>query len=182
MVNEIMEDMLDSFGKVMKVLQKDLSRTRTGRANLSILDPVRVEYYGSPMPLSQVASLAIADPRLITVKPWDKGLLHAIEKAIIQVDIGITPSSDGEIIRLPIPPLSGERRQEMVKLVKRHGEDARVAIRNLRRDTNEMLKELEDLPEDDLHRTLKKVQENTDEFIKKVDEAVTAKEKEILEF
>lgn len=182
MVDEIIEDMRSSFERVITAFQRELSRTRTGRANLSILDVIRVEYYGSPSPLNQVATLTVADPRLITIKPWDKNLIPAIEKAIIQQDIGINPASDGEIIRLPIPPLSGERRKEMVKIVGRYGEDAKVAIRNHRREANEMIKELEDLPEDDLHRNLKKIQQHTDEYVKKVDELAAAKEKEILEF
>jgi ribosome recycling factor len=182
MVVEIMNEMVSSFDRIIDSLKKELSRTRTGRANLALLDGVRIDYYGSPTPLNQVATLSIADPRLIIVKPWDKTTLAPIEKAIIQAEIGITPVNDGEVIRLPIPPLTGERRKELVKMIKRYGENAKVSIRNIRRDSNALLDDVKDLPEDDLHRSKKKVQDETDEFIKKVDAMVDVKEKEITEF
>lgn len=180
-VQLVLDDLSENFEKVISNLVKTLARTRTGRANLAMLDGIRVEYYGSPTPLNQVASLTVADPRLITVKPWEKELIAAIEKAIIVGDIGINPASDGQIIRLPIPALSGERRKELVRQIKRLGEDAKVAIRNHRRDANEMLKKLEGLAEDNLHRSLDVVQKDTDRCIKLADEKVAEKEKEILE-
>ena len=180
-VQEILADCEDSMGKAIEAFQRDLGRVRTGRANLSVLDGVKVEYYGSLTPLNQVAALTVADPRLITVKPWDKGLLASIEKAIVMCDVGITPSNDGEIIRLPIPPLTGERRKELVKQVKASGEDSKVRVRNARRDGNDMLKAVDALPEDDLHRAKDSVQDLTNKYVAKLDAMVAKKEKEILE-
>jgi len=185
MVNDIVSDLKSGMDSTMDSLKRDLAKRRTGRANVAILDGIRVEYYGTKSPLNQVASLQVPDPRLITIKPWEKSLVPVIEKAIQQSSIGLTPSSDGELIRIPIPPLSEERRKDLVKDVRRVGEDAKVALRNQRRDANEMLKEAEkgkDISEDEMHRGLTKVQEITDEFVKKVEQEVEAKEKEILEF
>ncbi len=184
MVDDVINEASGRFEKVIESLRRDLSRMRTGRANLAILDGIRVPYYGSPTSLNSVAALNVADARLITVKPWDKTLITAIEKAIIAADIGINPSSDGELIRLPIPALTGERRKELVKIVRKSGEEAKVALRTIRREANELLKAAKDegdLPEDDYNRGLKKIQDKTDEYGKKADEAVTAKEKEITE-
>ncbi|MCA9520078.1 MAG: ribosome recycling factor [Myxococcales bacterium] len=180
-IDLILEVLEDNFSKVLGVLNKSLSRTRTGRANLTMLDGIRVDYYGSPSPLNQVASLTVADPRLITIKPWEKNQISAIEKAIIQSDIGITPNNDGNIIRLPIPALSGERRKDLVKQIKKLGEEAKIAIRNHRRDANEQVKGVDNLPEDLMHKTLDRVQQETDKHIKLVDDSVAKKEKEILE-
>ncbi len=181
MINMVLDELEEHFGKAIEALQRDLGKMRTGRANIALLDGIRVPYYGSPTPLTQVASVNVADPRLITVKPWDKGLLTAIEKAIIAADIGITPSNDGELIRLPIPPLTTERRKALGRMAKKAGEESKIALRSARRDANEVLKKSEDLPEDDLHKGLQKVQDKTDAYVAKVDEIVTAKEKEILE-
>lgn len=180
-VQEILADCEDSMDKVIEAFKRELSRVRTGRANLSILDGVKLEYYGSMTPLNQVAGLTVADPRLITVKPWDKGLLPAIEKAILIGDVGLTPSNDGEIIRLPIPPLTGERRKDLVKQVKKSGEDAKIRIRNARRDANDLLKDVEALPEDELHRSRDSVQALTDKYVASIDSIAANKEKEILE-
>lgn len=180
-VQEILADCEQSMRKCIEAFRRDLSRIRTGRANLSILDGIRIEYYGSMTPMNQVAALTVADPRLITVKPWDKSLISLIEKAILASDVGLTPNSDGELIRLAIPPLTGERRKELVKQVKRVGEESKIAIRNCRRDANDLLKEVENLPEDDLARGKKSVQEQTDRFVRKVDDVGAQKEKEILE-
>jgi ribosome recycling factor len=169
----------------IEALKRELAKRRTGRANVSILDGIRVEYYGTKSPLNQVASVQVPDPRLITIKPWEKSMVSVIEKAIQQSSIGLTPSSDGEIVRIPIPPLTEERRKELVKEVRRVGEDAKVALRNQRRDANEMLKEAEkdkEISEDEMHRGLAKVQEVIDDYVKKVDGQVEEKEKEILEF
>ncbi|MFC1611252.1 ribosome recycling factor, partial [Myxococcota bacterium] len=149
-----------------------------------ILDGVRVNYYGSPTPLNQCANVAVVDARLISVKPWDKSQVAEIEKAILTADIGITPQSDGEIIRLPVPSLTEERRRDLVKHSKHRGEEARIALRTHRRDANEMLKEAEkekEISQDDLKRALEKVQQATNKGTEKVDEILVAKEKEILE-
>ena len=174
------DDTRESFGKSVDVLERTLSKMRTGRASLSILDGINIDYYGSPSPVTQVATCNIADPRLITVKPWDRSMLGAIEKALLNSDIGITPGSDGTLIRLPIPALTGERRKELVKQSKARGEDTKVAIRNIRRDTKELIETSGD-PEDDVHRQLKNLQELTDEYVKKVDAIIAAKEKEIMD-
>lgn len=185
MVDDIISDLKSGMDSTIDSLARELAKRRTGRANVSILDGIRVEYYGTKSPLNQVASLQVPDPRLITIKPWEKSMVSVIEKAIQQSSIGLTPSSDGELVRIPIPPLTEERRKELVRDVRRVGEDAKVGLRNQRRDANEMLKEAEkgkDISEDEMHRGLSKVQEITDDFVKKVDEIVGDKEKEILEF
>jgi ribosome recycling factor len=180
MMNELFSDATDSFDKTVKAFQRDLTRMRTGRANLAILDGVKVDYYGSPTPLAQVASLNISDPRLITIKPWDRSLIGLIEKAILAADIGITPGNDGAIIRLPIPALTVERRKDLVKQVGKMAEQAKVSIRNIRRDFKSLI-ESDDFTEDEQHRGLKQLQDVTDDFIKKIDEVASAKEKEIMD-
>ncbi|GMV43648.1 MAG: ribosome-recycling factor [Myxococcales bacterium] len=181
MIKEIIDDTRDSMGKVIENLQRDLTRTRTGRANLSILDGIRVDYYGTSTPLNQVAALTVVDPRMISIKPWDKSLLPIIEKAIISSDLGLNPGSDGELLRLPIPPLTQERRQELAKGVRKQGEDAKIAIRNIRRDAKTLLDDLDGVSEDDVTRAHKSVQDTTDEHVKRVDDVVAKKEKEITE-
>jgi len=180
MLDEIIQDAKDSLEKVKETFDRELTRIRTGRANLALLDGIRVEYYGAFTPLNQVAALNIADPRLITIKPWDKTLLTAIEKAIVGSNIGITPGSDGEIIRLPIPPLTGEVRKNLVKELKKKTEDARVAARNVRRDSNQLLKDA-GLSEDDEARALKVIQKLLDDSIVGLESDSDAKEKEITE-
>lgn len=181
MVDEIYEEANASMNKAIEAFKRELSKLRTGRANLSQLDGIRVEYYGAQTPLSQVAALNVADPRLITIKPWDKTLLTAIEKAIVSSNLGITPSNDGELIRLPIPPLTGELRSKLVKQLKKDTEDARIAARNVRRDANSMVKDDETLSEDDQHRALKEIQKITDDHIAVIDKIAEEKEAEILE-
>jgi ribosome recycling factor len=181
MIELVMEELQEKFDKTLESLRKDLGKLRTGRANVNILDGIRVPYYGSPTPLNQVAAVNVADARLITVKPWEKALLTPIEKAIIAADIGITPSNDGELIRLPIPPLTTERRKDLVKMVKKAGEEAKVALRNSRREANDDLRKIDDVSEDLVHKAIQKVQESTDKHVARVDEIVAAKEKEILE-
>lgn len=181
MIELVLEELQEKFEKTLESLRRDLGKMRTGRANLNILDGVRVPYYGSPTPLNQVAAINVADPRLITIKPWEKSLLTPIEKAIIAADIGITPSNDGEIIRLPIPPLTTERRNQLVKMAKKAGEEAKIALRNARREANETLRKLDDVSEDLVHKGVLKVQESTDKHVAKVDDVVAAKEKDILE-
>ena len=185
MVDDIISDLKSGMDSTIDSLRRELAKRRTGRANVSILDGIRVEYYGMKSPLNQVASLQVPDPRLITIKPWEKSLVSVIEKAIQQSSIGLTPNSDGELIRIPIPPLTEERRKELVRDVRRVGEDAKVGLRNQRRDANEMLKEAEkgkDISEDEMHRGLTKVQEITNDFVKQVEGIVDEKEEEIMEF
>ncbi|MBM4354610.1 MAG: ribosome recycling factor [Deltaproteobacteria bacterium] len=181
MMDELFLETTENFEKCISAFQRDLSRLRTGRANLSILDGVRVEYYGSPTPIQQVASLNVSDPRLITIKPWDRSLISAIEKAIMAADVGITPNNDGNVIRLPIPPLTVERRRDLVKQVGKMAEAARVAIRGVRRDVKSLVDGDKEITEDDQRKALKDLQEMTDDFIKQVDKIGSDKEKEIME-
>jgi len=183
-VDEVLSETEDGMKKAVEAFKRELGRVRTGRANLALLDGVKVEYYGTPTPLNQVATLNIADARLITVKPWEKNLLPIIEKAIRVSDLGLNPVVDSELIRLPIPPLTQERRKDLVKLIKKMTEDGRVAVRAARRDGNDLLKEAEkdkEISEDDSKHGQKKIQELTDQYIAKVDEISANKEKEILE-
>ena len=185
MVEEVLELMNMSAEEALEALRNALTRIRTGRANLSILDNIRVEYYGAKSPLNQVATLSVADPSLITIKPFDKSLLSDIEKVLrASSDLGISPNNDGEKILLPIPPLTEERRKEFTKVAKQKGEEAKVSVRNARRDANETLKKHEKddgLPEDDSKKAQAEVQKITDEYVKKVDTMVSKKEKEIME-
>ncbi len=184
MQDDVLQELRNQIQGAQSALKVNLAKLRTGRANVAILDDVRVNYYGQPTPLNQCASMQVADARLIVVKPYDKHLLSDIEKAIMAADVGITPQSDGELIRLPIPGLTEERRKDLVKQAKHKGEECKIAMRNQRRDANEMLKELEkdkDISQDDLKRSLEKVQAELDRGIAKVDEMITTKEKEILE-
>lgn len=184
MAEDVLKDLNTRIDKTIEDLKKELSRIRTGRANLSMLDGVRVNYYGTPTPLSGVASLNVPEPRLITIKPWDKSVLKDIEKAIAEANIGVNPMNDGEMIRLNFPPLTEERRKEIAKQVRAKGEEHKVAIRNIRRDANEALKARhkdKQITEDDLKRETDKVQKATDEGIKRVDEVVAKKEKEVME-
>lgn len=184
MVNDVAAELKKEMEGTLTALSRDLAKRRTGRASISLLDGLKVDYYGTMSPLNQVASLQVADPRLITIKPWEKSMVQPIERVIQQSPLGLNPASDGELIRIPIPPLTGERRRDLVKEVKRLGEDAKVALRNHRRDANEMLKELEkdkEISEDEMRRGLTKVQELTDEHVKKVDQLVADKESQIME-
>lgn len=185
MQDEVIKEMEDRGQEAIDALKSALTRIRTGRANLSILDNIRVEYYGAKTPLNQVATLTVADPRLITIKPFDKSLMGEIEKVIRSAsDLGISPQNDGEKIMLPIPPLTEERRREFTKVVKSKGEDAKISVRNARRDANDTIKSLEkdgDIPEDDAKKALDRVQKITDDLVKSIDEVVAKKEKEIME-
>jgi ribosome recycling factor len=184
MVSDVLKDLQANLDKGIDALKKDLGKVRTGRANVAILDGLRVDYYGTPTPLNQVSSVSAPDPRLITIKPWEKSLIPEIEKVIRSSSLGLNPSSDGEIVRLPMPPLTEERRKDLVKMVKKMAEDCKVALRNARRDANEMLKEFlkdKDITEDEEKAGLKKVQEATDAAVTKVDDVVAKKDKEIME-
>jgi ribosome recycling factor len=165
-------------------LTKEFARLRTGRASVSLIEPIMADYYGNPTPVSQIASLSVPDARTITIQPWDKAAFSAVEKAILKSDLGLNPVNDGKLIRIVIPPLTEERRKELVKLAKKFTEDAKVAVRNVRRDLNEDLKKLakdKTVTEDEQRKLEAEVQKLTDETIKKCDQAFSAKEKEILE-
>jgi ribosome recycling factor len=170
--------------KAIEVLKKEFASIRTGRASLALLDDIKVEYYGTPTPLNQVATLNIPEPKQISIQPWDQKAIQDIEKAILKSDLGLTPMNDGKIIRISIPPLTEERRKDLVKVVKKKGEEGKVAIRNIRRDANDSLKKFEkdkEISEDELKKSLDEVQKMTDGYIKKVDETVEHKEQEIME-
>jgi ribosome recycling factor len=184
MIDELHDDMKASMEKSVEALQKDLKRIRTGRASLALLDGLLVDYYGSSTPINQLASLSIPEPRQIVIQPWDSHAIVDIEKAILKSELGLNPMNDGKIVRIVLPPLTAERRRELVKLVKKLGEEFKVQIRNHRRDANEMLKEMKKektIAEDDLHRSQEMVQKTTDVYISKVDSVVTDKESEIME-
>jgi ribosome recycling factor len=184
MTDEILSEVQGDNDNSVDALKNDLSKVRTGRAHVGILDGVRIDYYGTMSPLNQVAAVSVPDPRQITVKPWDRSLIGAVEKAIMQADLGLTPTSDGELVRLNIPPLTTERRRDLVKMIKRYGEDAKVSVRNHRREANEQFKEAEKeglLPEDDARKGTATVQDITNDYVKRVDDLVAAKEIEILE-
>ena len=185
MLSETYEETRDRMEKTIESLQKEMKRVRTGRASLSLLDGIRVDYYGTQTPLNQMASLSVPESRLIVIQPWDVSVIKQIEKAILKSDLGLTPSSDGKLIRIAIPPLTEERRKDLVKVVNKIAEEYKVAVRNIRRDANEMVKELKkesEISEDDAFKAQDEIQKITDQFIGKVDEIQAAKEKEILEF
>lgn len=184
MTDGVIKDLKGRIDRTIDDLKKELSKVRTGRASTALLDGIRVNYYGTPTPLNGVATLSVPEPRLIIVKPFDKGQIKEVEKAIKEANIGITPNNDGEVIRLPVPALTEDRRKELAKQVKSKGEDHKVAIRNIRRDANEALKGLlkdKKITEDDEKRATASVQKETDAGVKKVDEIVSAKEKEVMQ-
>ena len=184
MTDDILLDAEERMGKSVESFQKELVRIRTGRATPNLLDSIKVDYYGAETPLNQVASINIPEPRSIAIQPWDKGMLGAIEKAILKSDLGITPINDGIFVRLNIPALTEERRKDLVKTVKKITEEYRVAIRNIRRDANEQLKKAEkasEISEDQSKRALDGVQELTDNYIKDIDKIMAEKEIEIME-
>lgn len=180
MMNETKERMEKAIG----AYQRELATVRAGRANPSLLDKVTVEYYGAQTPLNQIASITVPEARMLLITPYDKTALGDIEKAIQKADLGVTPSNDGNIIRITIPALTEERRKELAKLVKKYSEDAKVAVRNIRRDANDDLKKLEkngEMTEDELRSSTEDVQKLTDEYVSKIDEITKDKEKEIME-
>jgi len=184
MVTDVLKSLDNNIEKAIEAFNRDLSKVRTGRANTTMLDGVRVDYYGTPTPLNQVAAVSAADPRLIVVKPWEKRLIPEIEKAIREAGLGINPASDSEIVRLPIPALTQERRKELTKVVNRLAEDARVAVRGCRREAKEALEaggKAGKIPEDDVDANLKKVQTAIDNAIKRVEDILKKKQAEILE-
>jgi len=185
MTNDVLNRAEASMRKGVEATVREFAGVRTGRASTALVQGIAVEYYGTPTPLHQVATVATPETRLITIQPWDQSLVPAIEKAILKSDLGITPSNDGRIIRIAVPPLTEERRKELVRIVRRMTEEGRVAIRNIRRDANEKLKSLEkqkQVSEDDLKKATDSVQKLTDKYIKELEMALASKEKEILEF
>ena len=185
MIESIYRETKDNMSKTINALKNELNKVRTGRASLTILDGIRVDYYGTLTPLNQMATLAVPESRLITIQPWDVSVIKEIEKAILKSDLGLTPSNDGKIIRISIPPLTEERRKELVKVINKISEDHKIAVRNIRRDSNELLKGLKkdgDISEDDAFKAQDNVQKITDEHIKLIDDVNKDKEQEILEF
>lgn len=184
MLNDVYKDIKGKMEGAIAALKREFGTLRAGRASLSVLDGIAVEYYGVTTPLSQVATLTVPESRMIIIMPWEAKVLPDIEKAIMKSDLGLTPTNDGKVIRLAFPPLTEERRRDLVKVAKKMTEEAKVAIRNIRRDGNDFLKEMEkekDISEDDLKKGQEEVQKITDSYIAKIDEILTHKEKEIME-
>ncbi len=185
MIEDVKQEAKDLMDKAIESLRRDFNRVRTGRASITLLDGISADYYGQATPLSQMASLSAPEPRLLVIQPWDAKSCEAIEKAILKSDLGLTPQNDGRVIRLSIPALTQERRKDLAKVIRKMGEETKVAVRNARREANEMLKEYKtegEISEDDSRRGQAEVQKLTDDFIAKVDVLISEKEKEILEF
>jgi ribosome recycling factor len=183
-VKELKKDASHRMKKAVETIQQELAKIRTGRATTTLLDNVKVSYYGSTVPISQTATITIPEPRLIAIQPWDKSMISEIEKAILKSDLGLTPSNDGTFIRIPIPQLSEERRKELVKVVRKFAEEGRIAIRNVRRDVNDHLKKMQKehlISEDELSVILDEIQELTDNSIAEIDQVLEKKELEIME-
>ena len=184
MLQDIKKDAADRMGKSVEALRSELKKLRTGRAHTSLLDHITVEYYGSHVPLSQVANIGIEDSRTLTITPWERSMVQVVEKAIMTSDLGLNPNTAGTVIRVPLPPLTEERRRDMGKVVRHEGENAKVAIRNIRRDALHTVKELlkeKEITEDDDRRAHDEVQQLTDKYIAQVDKVVEEKEQELLE-
>ena len=185
MKDEILSELSQNMNNTLDALKKQFMKIRTGRASTALLDGIKVNCYDTQMPLEQVASLSVAESRLITVKPWDQSIIGEIEKSILKSELGLTPMNDGKLIRISIPPLTEERRKELAKLAKKMAEESKISIRNHRREANELFKELKndkEISEDEMYKSHDEVQKITDEFIKKTDEVTAEKEKEIIEF
>lgn len=183
-VDAILLETEERMEKAVSALDRDFAKLRTGRASTALVDGIKADYYGTPTPISQMASVAVPDSRTLTIQPWDKGGMAAVEKAILKSDLGLTPVNDGKIIRIAIPPLTGERRKELVKVAKKYAEEAKVAVRNVRRDANDSLKKSEkdkEITEDGLKRATEEVQKLTDKYVGEIDNRFAAKEKEIME-
>lgn len=184
MLNDVYKDVKSKMEGAVAALKREFGTLRAGRASLSVLDGIIVDYYGVPTPLNQVATLSVPESRLIIIQPWEAKILQDIEKAIMKSDLGLTPTNDGKVIRLAFPPLTEERRKELVKVAKKMAEEAKVAVRNIRRDGNDFLKDMEkekEISEDDLKRGQEEVQKITDSYIARLDETLAHKEKEIME-
>lgn len=184
MINEIKEDAQDRMGKSVEALKNALAKIRTGRAHASLLDSISVDYYGMETPLNQVGNISVPDARTIAITVFDKGMIGAVEKSILKSDLGLNPQSNGTLIRIPLPPLTEERRKDLVKVVRGEAENGKIAIRNIRRDANSDYKSLlkdKEISEDEHHQAEDEIQKVTDIFIKKVDDVLTAKEAELME-
>src|SRR5579883_453905 len=184
MINDLLRELAGSVAKSHDALKRELTRLRAGRASAALLDGIKADYYGTPTPLTQMAHINVPEPRLITVKPWDKTQVKAVEKALRESDLGLNPQVDGDVVRIPLPPLTEERRKEFVKIARKHGEECKVAIRKSRHDALDMLTQLEadgDASADDVDRAKKKVEETIQDAVKSVDGLIAAKEKDILE-
>ncbi|WP_058535080.1 ribosome recycling factor [Legionella saoudiensis] len=184
MINEIKQDSERRMKKTIESLQADMTKIRTGRANVGLLDHVQVDYYGTPTPLNQIANITASDSRTIMVTPWEKSMVAAVEKAILTSDLGLNPSTAGAAIRVPMPPLTEERRKELIKVVRNEGEQGKVSIRNIRRDANNQLKDLvkdKSISEDDERRAVEVIQKLTDKYIAEVDVLLANKEKDLME-
>lgn len=182
-MDAILTDLNQRMAKAIEVLSKDFQKVRTGRANPAMLEGISVDYYGTPTPLNQIGNVSVPDPQTIVIAPWEKSILSEVEKAILKADLGVTPQNDGSIIRLPVPPLTEDRRKDLVKQVKKLGEDSKLAVRNIRRDGNEKLKKLEknkEISQDDEKQQLARIQASTDDHIKRIDSLIEAKEKELM--
>ena len=185
MIADIKKDASTRMDKSIEALRRDFKKLRTGRAHTSLLDHLTVEYYGSEVPLSQVANVGVEDARTLTVAPWEKTMVQPVEKAIMTSDLGLTPNTAGTVIRVPLPPLTEERRKDMIRIVRQEAETARVGVRNIRRDALHHLKDLlkdKEISEDEEHRAHEEIQTLTDQHVAKVDEVLAEKEKELLEF
>ncbi len=184
MPKQVIANVKEKMSKAVQAYSRELASIRAGRANASLLDRITIDYYGVPTPINQLAGVSVPEARLLVIQPYDKSVLGEIEKAILKSDLGLTPSNDGNLIRLSIPPLTEERRKELVKVVRKEAEEAKVAIRNIRRDGNDELKKMEkngDISEDDLRGYSDDVQKITDDYINKIDHLTKEKEKEIME-
>lgn len=184
MTEEIFELARKKMQSSLEVFQKELGTIRTGRASLSLLDGITVEYYGTPTPLNQVATLSVPESRLITIQPWDQAIVKNIERAILKSDLGLTPTNDGRMIRISVPPLTEERREQLARVVRKLAEECKVTIRNVRRESNEEVRSSEKdkkISEDDSYKALDRIQKITDEFVGKADEICRRKEKEVME-
>jgi ribosome recycling factor len=184
MIADVIADAKARMQKALEAVRHEFAALRTGRASPTLLEQIRVDYYGVPTPITQVATVTVPEPRLLMIAPWDKKMVKDVEKAILKSELGLVPSSDGVHVRVPIPPLTQERRKELAKVAHKHAEEGRVAVRNVRREAKEMIEDLEeegDISEDDRKRGLDELQKLTDKFIADVDALLAAKEKEILE-
>jgi ribosome recycling factor len=184
MINDVIADAKARMQKTIEAIRHEFAALRTGRASPVLLEQIRVDYYGVPTPITQVATVTVPEPRLLVIAPWDKKIVKDVEKAILKSELGLVPSSDGTHVRVPIPPLTEERRKDLVKIGRKHAEEGRVAIRNVRREAKEMIEELEedgDISEDDAKRGLDELQKLTDKYIAEVDALLAAKDKEIME-
>ncbi|MGD0152204.1 MAG: ribosome recycling factor [Thermacetogeniaceae bacterium] len=184
MAKETLQQLEDKMKKTVDLMAKDLTTLRAGRATPALLDKIFIDYYGTPTPLHQVATISVPEPRLLVIQPWERNLVPQIEKAIQKSDLGVTPNSDGYLIRISIPSLTQDKRKDLVKVIQKKAEEVRVVVRNLRRDGNDQIKAIEkkgDLSEDEAKRTLEEIQKKTDKYIKQVDQIAEAKQKEIME-